>query len=222
MDVWANDDHRVSKNLTKVAAIACLLAGSTANVPAAQADSCTDVEVMFARGTGGPPGVGAVGQAFVDSLMEQVPTKSIAVYAVDYPAGIDFNNSSTLGANDASAHLEAMVSDCPRTEMVLGGFSQGANVIELVTGTDSAIWGYAAPLSPAVADHVAAVVLLGNPSRKSGGPFTQRNPLYGPKSADLCALGDPICSHGVNLPIHGAYVQVGATTEAAAFVARRL
>ncbi|MDV3124746.1 cutinase family protein [Mycobacterium sp. 21AC1] len=219
------------RNLTKVAATACVhvgavlliaSAGFLTNQPVAYADSCPDVEVVFARGTGGPPGVGAAGQAFVDSLREQVPTKTIGVYAVDYPAGIDFNNSSTLGADDARAHLQAMVADCPDTELVLGGFSQGANVIELVTGTESAAWGYAAPLSPAIADHVAAVVLLGNPSRKSGGPFTQRNPLYGPKSVDLCALGDPICSNGVNIPIHGAYVQVGATTKAATFVADRL
>lgn len=199
------------------------MAGLTVNQPLAHADSCPDVEVVFARGTGAPPGIGVVGQAFVDSLRANVPTKTIGVYAVNYPAGIDFSNSSTLGANDVSAHLQTMVADCPATEFVLAGFSQGANVIELVTGTESAAWGRAAPLPPSVADHVAAVALFGNPARKSGrAPFPQTNSAYGDKSIDLCAIGDPICSNGVNLPVHGAYVQVGATAEAATFVAGRL
>lgn len=34
----------------------------------ATARPCPDVEVVFARGTNEPPGVGGVGQAFVDSL----------------------------------------------------------------------------------------------------------------------------------------------------------
>src|SRR5262249_952704 len=48
-----------------VAAWAALLG---APVPFASAQPCPDVEVVFARGTGEPPGVGLVGQAFVDSL----------------------------------------------------------------------------------------------------------------------------------------------------------
>lgn len=217
------DDHRVSTNLTKIAVVGLLMAGLTANQPSAHADSCPEVEVVFARGTGAPPGIGVVGQAFVDSLRATAPTKTIGVYAVNYPAGIDFGNSSTLGANDVNAHLQTMVVDCPGTEFVLAGFSQGANVIELVTGTEGAAWGYAAPLPPAVADRVAAVALFGNPARKSGrASFTQTNSRYGDKSIDLCAIGDPVCSNGVNLPVHGAYVQIGATAEAASFVAGHL
>lgn len=212
------------KTVTRIATTAGLvIAAFTSAPPSAHAETCPDVEVVFARGTGAAPGIGALGQAFVDSLTEQAPSKKIGVYAVNYPAGIDFAHSSTLGANDASAHLQAMVAECPGTELVLGGFSQGANVIELVTGTDGAAWGNPVSLPPSVADHVAAVVLFGNPSRKNGrASFTQTNALYGSKSIDLCAIGDPVCSNGVNLPVHGAYVQVGAATEAATFAARRL
>ena len=35
-------------------------------VPSASAQPCPDVDVVFARGTGEVPGVGGVGQAFVD------------------------------------------------------------------------------------------------------------------------------------------------------------
>jgi cutinase len=40
-----------------------------ARVPSAAAQSCPDIEVAFARGTGELPGTGAVGQAFVDSVL---------------------------------------------------------------------------------------------------------------------------------------------------------
>jgi cutinase len=38
------------------------------NIPSARAATRPDVEVLFARATTEPPGVGQVGQAFVDSL----------------------------------------------------------------------------------------------------------------------------------------------------------
>ncbi len=37
-------------------------------LPSAAADPCPDVDVVFARGTGEDPGVGRVGQAFIDAL----------------------------------------------------------------------------------------------------------------------------------------------------------
>ena len=37
--------------------------------PVADAKPCADVEVVFARGSDEPPGVGKVGQAFVDALL---------------------------------------------------------------------------------------------------------------------------------------------------------
>ncbi|MCV7090086.1 cutinase family protein, partial [Mycobacterium interjectum] len=33
---------------------------------------CPDVQVVFARGTGEPPGVGPTGQAFVDDLRSRI------------------------------------------------------------------------------------------------------------------------------------------------------
>src|ERR1700761_1047947 len=49
-------------------------------VPSASAQPCPDVQVVFARGTGEPPGVGPTGQAFVDSLRTRVGGRSLEVY----------------------------------------------------------------------------------------------------------------------------------------------
>ncbi len=78
--------------LTGVAAVSMVL-GLLAGVPSASADppsagggGCPDVEVVFARGTTEAPGVGGIGQAFVDSLQSQIGQKSLWTHAVDYPA----------------------------------------------------------------------------------------------------------------------------------------
>jgi cutinase len=59
-------------------------------IASASAASCPDVEVTFARATTEPPGVGGVGQAFVDSLRSQVGGRSVGVYPVNYPATEDW------------------------------------------------------------------------------------------------------------------------------------
>jgi cutinase-like protein len=90
---------------------------------AGSATSCPDVQVVFARGTGEPPGAGRVGDTFADSLRSLVNGKSVAVYAVQYPASYDFPRAID-GVNDASAFIENTAQACPQTKMVLGGYSQ--------------------------------------------------------------------------------------------------
>jgi cutinase len=71
----------------------------------ASAAPCPDVEVTFARGTNEPPGVGAVGQQFIDSLRSQLGGRSLGVYPVNYPAGEDFAPSASAGGSDVHAHV---------------------------------------------------------------------------------------------------------------------
>jgi cutinase len=54
-------------------------------IPTALA-ACPDAEVDFARGREEAPGVGEVGQAFINSLQSKVPHMSIGEYGVNYPA----------------------------------------------------------------------------------------------------------------------------------------
>lgn len=101
--------------------------------------------------------------------------------------------------------------------MVLGGYSQGAGVIDLATTA----------MPPPVADHVAAAALFGGPSSGfadslSPGPLPAIGPLDAAKTIDLCVPNDPICSNGMDWRAHGAYVQSGMVNEAASFAAGRL
>ena len=181
--------------------------------------SCPGVEVMFARGTSEPPGVGRVGGAFIDSLRQQT-RRNVGAYGVNYPADKNFL-AATDGANDASGHIQQMASNCPNTKLVLGGYSQGAAVIDIVTAAPLPGLGFRQPLPGGAADHVAAVALFGNPSGRGGGLISALSPNFGGKTIDLCNQGDPICSNGNQWPAHLGYVP-GLTNQAAAFVAGRL
>src|SRR5829696_10347406 len=91
--------------LLGAAVTASLVLSTTAGgtVPSAFAQPCSDVEVVFARGAHEPPGIGGVGNAFVDSLRSLKQDRSIGVYAVDYPA--TSMESAVDGARDASAYI---------------------------------------------------------------------------------------------------------------------
>ncbi|WP_372514470.1 cutinase family protein [Mycobacterium lacus] len=215
-----------------VATTCATLSAPIAPVPASAAP-CPDVEVTFARGTNEAPGVGGVGQEFIDSLRSRVGGRSIGVYPVNYPATEDLAPSASAGASDASAHVQSMVANCPSTKLVLGGYSQGAGVIDLITIARASVAGFnAATLSADEAEHVAAVAVFGNPTtRFLGGPISEISPWYGAKAIDLCAPGDPVCSPGgLALPTHDelfspehlSYLHSGMPSQAAAFVASQL
>jgi cutinase len=187
------------------------------DLTSARADGCPAIEVTFARGTGEAAGVGRVGQAFIDSLRGKVGGRSVGVYGVNYHATYAFLAAAD-GANDASAHIQFMVDNCPDTRLVLGGYSQGAAVIDVISAVPVPGVGFNNPLPPNVPDHVAAIAVFGNPSAKLGLPLTM-SPVWGGRSIDLCNGGDPICqTDGQNISAHSAYVG-GPTNQAASFVA---
>ena len=205
---------------------ACAAPTGAVSIPKAAADACPDIEVTFARGTGEPPGVGKIGQAFIDSLRSKVGTRSVGVYAVNYPASWNFSDSAAAGGADARAHVQDMAANCPNTKLVLGGMSQGAGVIDLITMGPMTIRRYVPqPIAPEAADHVAAVAVFGNPARNApgGGPLTDISPLFGSRTVDMCAQDDLFCFHGgTSLAAHLSYADNGMTDQAADFVAGRV
>jgi cutinase len=209
------------------------LLSPTIGIPSASAAPCPDVEVVFARGTFEPPGIGTTGQAFVDALRAQVGGKSLDVYPVNYPASLDFATAAD-GVLDASNKIRDIAATCPNTKMVLGGYSQGAAVVAYTT--EDAVpngftlpAGITGPMPPGVADHVAAVALFGKPSSGflqqiyTGAPPITEGRLYSGKTTDLCIPEDPICSPaGNDNGAHTLYAVNGMAGQAADFAARRL
>ena len=188
--------------------------------PAAAAP-CSDIEVIFARGTNDAPGLGNPGQAFADTLRGLVGGRTLTTYAVNYPASYDFLAAAD-GANDAAARIATMAASCPSTKLVLGGYSQGAAVVDMLAGIPPlgnkiGEIGSAAPLSNNLVPNGAAVAVFGNPATKFSNPITRS--VFGGRAIDLCKDGDPICSRGRNPFAHSDYVSAGLTDQAANYVA---
>lgn len=207
--------------LALAAACVAVIAPVVSTVPAAglgvaSADDCPDIEVVFARGTNEAPGLGLVGGSFVDSLRGKVGGRSVGAYAVNYPASYDFLAAAN-GANDASAHIQYMMGACPGTKLVLGGYSQGAAVIDVIAAVPFPAIGFNNPLPPNTPDFVPALAVFGNPSAKLGQPLTN-SPVWGGRAIDLCNGGDPVCGPGEDVAAHRSYAG-GPTNAAANFVA---
>ena len=152
----------------------------------------------------------------------KVGGRSVGSYAVNYPASYNFLLAGD-GANDASAHVQYMMGACPNTRLVLGGYSQGAAVMDVITSVPVPILGFNNPLPPNAPDFVAAVVAFGNPSAKLGAPLTIA-PVWGPKSIDLCNGGDPDLPNRRGNPQRAQVPQLHrrlSSTQAADFAAGR-
>ena len=224
--------HRVRRGL--VAALtatlipASLLVGPSilpANtaIPSASA-ACPQVEVLFARGRLESPGIGLIGNSFVSALRSKV-NKNIGVYAVRYPADSEID----IGANDMSAHIQNMANTCPDTRLVLGGYSLGAAVTDVVLALPFSFFSFDNPLPTGMDQKIAAVALFGNGAAWIG-PITNFSPVYSERTIELCHGADPICNPADpdtwedNWGDHAAkaYISAGMVNQAADFVAGRL
>ena len=211
--------------VTALVALAAPLAPLIA-IPAAHAATCPDVELIFARGTSDPAGAGRVGQALADQLAALLGGRSLGVYGVNYPATYDFLGAAD-GAADATNRIAAMSRQCPATRYVLGGYSQGAAVVDMLVGIPPlgqkvGDVGSAPPLPAGLADKVAAMVVFGNPSTKFGIPVSAAMTPFAGKGIDLCNDGDPICSQGRNPFAHTSYEKTPLVGQAAGFVSGML
>jgi cutinase len=222
---WSRGLRRAIPGAAAVLAAGVLLVAPSAAVrglPAANADNCPDVALTFARGTDEPAGLGRVGQALADNLRQNTG-KNVDAYPVNYKASL-LQLHGGDGANDAIKHIKDVADKCPNTPQVLGGYSQGASVIDIVTGVPIGGIGWGSSLPAQYANNIIAVTTFGNPADRSGGSISAQSQLFGAKAVDYCNPEDPICHAGPGNQWSGhteGYVPV-YTSQAASFVQTRL
>ena len=125
-----------------------------------------------------PPGVGAVGDVLVNALRSKTPM-SVGVYGVNYPADL----IAATGARDIGAHVRSMAVAGSNTRILIGGYSLGATAADLFARANS--------LPPDINQHVAAIALFGNGTKRLGPA-----PAHAGRTIDHGADGDPICGRG--------------------------
>lgn len=218
---------KLPKLSARTAAVGAVLVSAFAFLagpaPVASAEPCSDVELIFGRGTSEDPGIGRVGQALADALAPQLGGRTLSTYGINYPATYDFLTAAD-GAYDAQSRIAALAAQCPSTKVVLGGYSQGAAIIDMLIGIPPVgdkigEFGSAPPLPGNLAGNVAAVAVFGNPGAKFSHPANSAPAPYGRRAIDLCADGDPICSRGRNPFAHTRYESSEFIPQAAGFVA---
>ncbi|WP_374022696.1 cutinase family protein [Mycobacterium sp. HNNTM2301] len=206
-----------------VAVAASLFSIAGGRLPAARADGCPDVQLIFARGTAEPPGLGVAGDALLDALRPALGSRSVDAYPVNYPASYNFLTTAD-GANDARDHIAQMVDQCPATRLVLGGFSQGAAAVSMLAGVPPlgqtiGNFGSAPALDPGLANKVAAVAVFGNPGNRFNTPLSTTG-LFAGRAIDLCSPGDPVCVvGGRDRDAHHDYGDPPYPGQAAGFIA---
>lgn len=103
-----------------------------------------------------------------------------------------------MGASGGPAMAKLVkqaLSQCPKTKVLLGGYSQGAMVVHNAANS-------------LTADQITAAVLFGDPLKTQG-----VGKVAGDKVKEFCHLGDPVCLNGANGMAHITY---GTDAEAAA------
>jgi cutinase len=205
-----------------VAATAVSLSlGLVAAAPAKAQLGCSDVEVIFARGTFELPGTGAiVGPAFTNALKLRLIGKSVNVHAVDYAADA-LQLSAGSGATYMTKRVKSVAAKCPNTKFVLGGYSQGATVTDISIGINTVL-GKGEKIPADLAPRVAAVVVYGNPLKLTLGDIGRDAPLYRNKFIDICNAGDPVCAAGINILAHLSYGSDGGGNKGADFAAKKV
>jgi hypothetical protein len=169
--------RKISRRHTLIAAFVAVFLGmgcvpSLADpvAPAAtRSGSCPSIILYFSRGSGQKDtnttaGIGQPGYAVYQALLTAFKGKGVNVgeMANAYPAvsvnllkqlTLSYRRSVKLGIGSAHRNLADLIALCPRSQIVLGGFSQGAQV------TRGALEGLTDPQR----DHIAAAVLFGDP-----------------------------------------------------------
>ncbi|KAI9984001.1 hypothetical protein PInf_005291 [Phytophthora infestans] len=178
--------------------------------PVNVAAQCSDVHIVFARGSGEMPGFGICGTPLVSGIKSNLAGLSVSSYAVNYLASVA-QTSAGPGATDMTNQVKAVAQQCPNTVFVLGG----ASVTDIAIGIKTML-GVGASIPEELAPRIKAIVTFGNPLKLMGQTIARSSQLYGSKAIEFCNLGDPVCANGFNTMAHITYPMDGSVTKAAA------
>ncbi|CAI7639601.1 unnamed protein product [Penicillium discolor] len=162
--------------------------GSSSETGVTQNSGCKEYTFIFARGTTEIGNMGTVIGPPLAKELNSLTGNKVTVQGVDYPADAAGNVVMGAAGGPAMAKLvKQALSQCPKTKVLLGGYSQGAMVVHKAASSLSA-------------GQITAAVLFGDPLKAES-----VGQVSGDKVKEFCHLGDPVCLNGVNGMAHLTY-----------------
>lgn len=214
-----------------VSAIAAVFAVPATSPADAAVFPCPDVEVIFARGSAEPPGMGDTGNVFFGTLRDRLSPLVVEPYAVGYDSSGTFA-ASAGGITDFRSRITDVAWSCPATRIVVGGFSRGATLLDFALSDavppPVSGWFDAPPLMPDLPPRVSATVFLGHPNARYmrddlGVPYPPHNSAYVDREVWVCVPDDVVCADGgSSVEAHQSYAVNGAAVATADRVAAML
>ncbi|KAL1311485.1 hypothetical protein AAFC00_004426 [Neodothiora populina] len=178
--------------------------------------------MIVARGSTESPGTGTLLSPLISAVESHLPGSDHV--AVDYPASLArYADSVYTGVSNMTKLVQSHVAACPKSKIVLLGYSQGAQVAgDTVCGTTSA-GGFTqtSALASKYSTNVIAVVMFGDPANVSGLSFDKGNATsnglfprtslsactgFASKVQSYCDDGDAYCDSGLYLAPHYQYI----------------
>ncbi|KAL2831351.1 Acetylxylan esterase At 0.90 angstrom resolution [Aspergillus pseudoustus] len=205
-----------------------ILLGQALATPIEERQSCPQVHVFGARETTASPGYGS-SSTVVNAVLSAYSGSTSE--AINYPAcggqsscgGTSYSASVAAGITAVASAVNSFNSQCPDTEIVLVGYSQGGEIM------DAALCGGGVPnqgitdtsvkLSSSAVNMVKAAIFMGDPLFRAGlsysvgtctaGGFDARNVGFTCPSASkiqsYCDAADPYCCNGSDAATHNGY-----------------
>jgi cutinase len=146
---------------------------------------CGDMMVIFSRGTTETGNVGTIaGPPFFSALSSAMGASAVSVQGVEYPADIPgfLAGGDAAGSKTMAALVQKAATDCPKSKIVMSGYSQGAQLVHNAAGM----------LDAQTAAKVNSVVMFGDPDEGQALPG-----IAASKVLTVCHAGDNICDGGV-------------------------
>ncbi|KAJ7351310.1 cutinase, partial [Mycena albidolilacea] len=168
---------------------------------------------IFARGTNEDGNVGArVGPPVIADLRAALGTTGIAAQGVDYDASVlgYLEGGDPTGSTTMTTLINTAASKCPSTKIVIGGYSQGAQLVH----------NAASKLTAAVTARIAAVVVFGDPDRVGRSTLPPVGTIPAAKVDSFCHTGDIICTGSGGAAEHLNYDEDAPS--ASAFIVARV
>ncbi|CAO2657790.1 Nn.00g039160.m01.CDS01 [Neocucurbitaria sp. VM-36] len=174
--------------------------GSTEN-GVTDKNCCTDMTVIFARGTGELGNVGSVaGPPMFKAIRDKLGADKVTVQGVNYAASAAGNANLGADGGKVMAQLVATaLSQCPDTKIIVSGYSQGAMVVHnaFSNGLSSS--------------QVAGAVMFGDPLKSQA-----ISGLSTDKVKQFCGTADTICGGRGDGGATGSHLSYGSVADPAA------